>query len=115
MKNKGVMSVVFRNLNRLRAIARVQPVFLDMNRLYRALGEVQCNDRELKDEVYFSTEKKCLCADQEYSHSQKRKAANGQHYGGPCKHRIREMLLNPVLDPDKVLIVLIEEASHANV
>ena len=36
-----------------------------------------------------------LCADIQYKDRENRKDVNGDHYDGPCKHMIREMLLDP--------------------
>jgi hypothetical protein len=98
MPDQSLRSVVWRNYNILKALTRVNPVQFDMMYLRRALGDYFTRYRDLKDEVYEPTEDKCDCNDCKYIGRASRKTVDGERYLGPCKHRIRKMLMNPDLD-----------------
>lgn len=102
--------VVFRNFNRLMAIARVNPVLIDISYLKHALGEAQKTVRTQR--AYFATQDACTCEDMVHRNRADRKTADGKsHYSGPCKHRLAVMLQNPGLDPDQVLLTVLQEAT----
>jgi hypothetical protein len=104
-------SIVFRNYARLKAIARTNPVLIDLTYLNHALGEAQKSVRESK--AYFSTQDWCKCDDNLNRDRFNRRTADGkQHYSGPCKHRLAAMLKNPSLDPDRVLQSILQEATN---
>jgi hypothetical protein len=104
------MSVVFRNFNRLMAIARTNPVLIDPVYLGHALGAAQKSMRTNK--AYFATQEGCTCEDNLQKNRPDRKTADGRfHYSGPCKHRLEQMLRNPNLDPDQVLNSTLQEAT----
>jgi hypothetical protein len=104
------MSVVFRNFNRLNAIARTNPVLIDLNYLKHALGEAQKTLRTNK--AYFATQDACTCEDMVHKNRADRRTADGKsHYSGPCKHRLEQMLRNPNLDPDQALQSILQEAT----
>ncbi len=82
-------------------------MLIDWRYLCKALGDAQCKLRADKDPVYEPTQDSCCCADIQYKDRENRQDANGDHYDGPCKHMIREMLLDPLLDVDQVMFRLI--------
>jgi hypothetical protein len=98
MPDLSLRSVVWRNYNKLKALARVNPVLIDPAYVKRALGDYFTGYRDLKDEVYEPTESDCDCRDCQYKGRANRKTVDGRHYDGPCKHQLRKMMMNPDLD-----------------
>jgi hypothetical protein len=105
-------SIVFRNYARLKALARANPVLIDLTYLNNALGEAQKTLRKEGITGYFTTPDWCKCDDNSTRTRPNRRTADGKsHYSGPCKHRLAEMLKNPSLDPDRVLQSILQEAT----
>ena len=103
-------SIVFRNYARLKAIARTNPVLIDLTYLNHALGEAQKAVRE--SSAYFTTKDWCRCEDMVNKDRPNRRTTDGKsHYSGPCKHRLASMLQDPSLDPDRVLQSILQEAT----
>lgn len=86
---KEFMSALFREYNRLRAIARKDPQIIEEGRLNKALGIMQSKKYwEEMMQKYEPTELQCGCKDEEYHYRKHRRPNKGGTYAGPCKHRI---------------------------
>ncbi len=78
---------VFARYQKMAQFAQDFPGLIDMVRLNKALAI--CLDPTAAEEdadLYDPQTNTCGCADNLHRDNPNRKAANGQHYEGPCKH-----------------------------
>jgi hypothetical protein len=114
--DRSILSLLFTNFNRLKRLTHgVQPVLIDWKYLCKALGDAMCYARIDKDPLYTPTTRDCQCYDNQNRYRINRKDVNGDPYTGPCKHIIRQMLLDPQLDVDQVMFTLMGVPSPSHI